>query len=107
MTESFVNGADAIAALPDSIRVGSLVFKVVKWARYEASSGQNWGEFSSVEQSLRFNTGIPRADKAADTVIHEVLHAIFYTSNVYDEDKEERIVDMTAKAWVGVYRDNP
>lgn len=65
-----------------------------------------YGEFSSLELRILLDPLMPPV-KAVDTLIHEVLHAIWWCYIIKDEDKEERVVQTECSAWVQIYRDNP
>ena len=42
-----------------------------------------------------------------DSLLHEILHAVFKTQGIEDGDNEERTVGMVASGLTGVFRDNP
>lgn len=45
--------------------------------------------------------------EAANTLLHEILHACWYTAQIQDEDKEERTITAFANQLTQVWRDNP
>lgn len=96
-----------IAALPDKIKVGPIDFRIEKWSSHAADSARAWGHCSYSEFIIRIQDNIPRPEKAVDTLLHEISHAIWCTWKLQDDDKEERIVSTMATAWTLVYRDNP
>lgn len=99
--------AGPVQSLPRSIRIGPFDYQIEKWAPLASLAVHRWGECSSTELVLRIQVDMPSPQKAIDTFLHEVSHAIFHVFGVEDGDKEERIVGLTATAWVQVYRDNP
>ncbi len=42
-----------------------------------------------------------------DTVIHEILHAIYWSAGLREGDDEERIVSLLATGWTQVLIDSP
>lgn len=100
-------GREAIEALPATIRVAGFDFKLEKWTHHQAAGASRYGEFSSIEQTIRVQLDMPSPFKAVDTVLHEISHAIFWVYGVHDEDKEERIVSVLGTAWMTLHRDNP
>jgi hypothetical protein len=95
-----------IDALPSTIRVGAYDFRIEKWSPHAASANRRWGEVSSVEQTIRIQRDMPTRYKAVDTVIHEIMHALYWAVGVDDEDTEERIVSLLSTATASLYRDN-
>jgi len=96
-----------VERLPDVVRVGGFDIRIIKWDDLAAAASQRWGEFSSVEQVIRIQRNMPSRFKAADTLFHEISHAIFWVYGVEDSDKEERVVSAFGSAWMQIHRDNP
>lgn len=92
--------------LPASIRVAAFDFAVVPWHPMSAAADRRYGEFSSMEGCIRVD---PQAGdiKTCDTLIHEILHAVYWAYTINEQDNEERTVSMIATALVQVFRDNP
>ena len=42
-----------------------------------------------------------------DSLLHEILHAVYSTQKIEDGDDQERCVGMLANGLTGVFRDNP
>jgi hypothetical protein len=102
-----VVSAELIAKLPSSVRVGPFDFRLERWSSHAADDARAWGRCSYSEIAIRIQENIPLPEKAADVLLHEIGHAIFWTWKLQDGDKEERIVSTMATAWTQVYRDNP
>lgn len=98
---------DYIDRLPDSIRVGVFDMAVVKLDLTTTFERKVWGEFSQATQEIRIQSDMPTKQKAVDTFLHELLHAIYWAAGLEDEDKEERTVSTMASWIAGVFRDNP
>ena len=93
--------------LPAVVRVGPYDFRIVQWTIQQATGISRWGEFSSIEQTIRLQTDMPSRYKCLDTFFHELCHAIYWAYGISDDDKEERIVGMLGSAMAALYRDNP
>jgi hypothetical protein len=102
----FENGRQAVDALPASLRVGPFDFDIEKLSAQRAKGHDCFGEFSPCEGHIAVQVDMPSAAKAADTLLHEAGHAIYWTYGLADEDREERIVSTFATAWAQVFRDN-
>jgi hypothetical protein len=90
--------------LPTHIKVGPFDFAVRPISRELGLRLREDGDFDG--ESIHVTKG-QRGPALADTVMHELLHAIFKTFALKDEDDEERIVSAISKGLVGVLRDNP
>ncbi len=102
-----VPGRSFAVSCPRSIRVGPYDIAVVAESATWAAANAKFGEFSAIEQAIRFDGEMPSAAKMLDTVVHEIFHALFWAYGIEDEDKEERTVGTMATAWVAFLRDNP
>lgn len=100
-------GRKAIEALPATIRIAGYDFNLEKWTHQQAAGANRYGEFSSLEQTIRIQLDMPSRFKAVDTMLHEISHALFWAYGIADEDKEERIVAALGSAWMALHRDNP
>jgi hypothetical protein len=94
------------AALPASIRVAAFDFKVEEWHPMGSASARRYGEFSSMEGVIRIDPQAGRI-KTLDTVIHELLHAVYWSYNIAGSDDEERTVATMSTGLTQVLRDNP
>ncbi len=98
---------DIFTGLPKKLRIGpwdyniSLVHKI--------DDGQSFGCFTADKCEIQIRVDHPSAPYAVDTVLHELLHAVFHVQSLHESDleKEEHVVSMVAKAWTQVFRDNP
>lgn len=99
--------AELIAKLPGHVRVGPIDFGLEKWSSHAADAAHAFGQCSHQEFLIRVQENIPNRAKAADTLLHEIGHAIWWVYKLQDDDKEERTVSTMATAWTQVYRDNP
>tara|TARA_R110002126_G_scaffold175915_2_gene324492 strand:- start:708 stop:1034 length:327 start_codon:yes stop_codon:yes gene_type:complete len=89
--------------LPKHIKVGPFDFPVRPISQALGRRLCEDGDFDG--DTIHIAAG-QRGPALADTVMHELLHAIFKTFALKDEDDEERIVSAIATALTGVFRDN-
>lgn len=92
--------------LPDSLRIGPFEIQVMPWNPMSAASSRRYGEFSSMEQVIRVDPNAGKI-KTCDTLLHEVLHAIYWVYTIDEKDGEERTVAMLSTALLQVFMDNP
>ena len=92
--------------LPKLVKVAGFDITIVTWTPREAMSAHRYGEFSSIEETIRLDATMSDI-KMVGTLIHELTHAIYWAYNIEDEDKEERVCCTMATAWTQIYRDNP
>lgn len=90
--------------VPQSVKVGAVDYVV----SVEETTDGEYGECVSHLQLIRLAKN-QTAQGVGDTLLHEILHAIWYESGLFDVKRpdEERIV-RTLSTWLKmVFRDNP
>lgn len=93
-------------AIPKSVRVGPYTFRV--YGRGQSWVQSNGAYGNTITDSLEINVASCFSPLIVlDTLIHEIMHAIYYAYHLDERDDEERTVATIATAWVGVLRDNP
>ena len=95
-----------MAEFPTSVRIGYHDFTVEEWDVTAAAFASRYGECDHLKKTIR----VSRAHgdrKAAETLVHETLHAIFNEWVIQKEDDEERIVSTLSGAICAVWRQNP
>lgn len=97
MTAKYVN------SLPDVIRVGPYNFKVRKVEKID--DDKYFGMFHGAEETISIILNQPSKTRAADTMMHEILHAIWYTANPSGEEEDQ--VSCIATSLIQVFRDTP
>lgn len=99
--------AKLVASLPESIRVGpyDVALRVVDKTDALVMEAGGYFEFDSLTIGIRGEQ--PSTHRAADVLIHEVSHAIWWTSGLQDKDDEERTISLLSTGWAQVYRANP
>ena len=92
---------------PDKIKIGYRDYKLEEWKQTVASANEAQGQFFSKEGVIGY-TGDEKGVSHANTLIHELLHAIIYQWNMELEDKvEELVVNGLANGLTTVLVDNP
>lgn len=102
-----MTGREAIEALEKGIWVSIFYFEIEHWSAREAIGERRWGECSCSAQKINLCIDMPSSLKAADTLLHEVGHALYYAYGISDDDAEERVVNIMATGWVLIFKDNP
>lgn len=91
---------------PTSVRVGYRDFDVVEWDRKDAEASGRYGECDKANAIIRVSTDRGSV-KAANTLIHEILHAAWDIGDMPGKVDEEKVVTVLANQLSQVWRDNP
>ena len=93
--------------IPEKIKVGYRSYKLEEWKQTVASANEAQGQFFSKEGVIGY-TADEKGVSHANTLIHEILHAIVYQWNMeLDEKTEEHIVNGITNGLTTVLVDNP
>lgn len=91
--------------LPKSVRVGP------HDVRFERLNGEdakrNYGTFLPAELAINLQDKYASGSQAADTILHEIIHAIFAVWSVDVKRGEEHIVSVLGTSLTQIIRDNP
>ena len=95
--------------LPSHVRIGYETYKVSPMPKAERDIE---GDFTSSSQLIRVRVGGRSPRFIANTLLHEILHGVFYQAGLRDSlslnhAKEEAIVNCLANGLSQVFRDNP
>jgi cob(I)alamin adenosyltransferase len=91
---------------PTTLRIGYRDFAVEEWDTKQANAAGRYGECDKANAILRIDVTYG-PEKAANTLLHEILHACYDISGLTDEDNEERTVTQLSSVMAQVIRDNP
>ena len=92
---------------PDKIKVGYRDYKLEEWKQTVASANEAQGQFFSKEGVIGYVT-TEKGVSHANTILHEILHAIIYQWNMDLEEKvEELVVNGLANGLTTIFVDNP
>lgn len=93
---------------PKSIRIGWMDYSVEEWCPRDAAGAQRYGEANHAAKNIRVDTSFGPI-QSADTMLHEILHALWRHANIdqVDDPSEEFLVGAIASNLTQVWRDNP
>jgi hypothetical protein len=91
--------------LPGTIRVGPHDIAITYLTDEEAK--EDFGYFKTGELTIGISREFVTGSMAVDTVVHELLHAIWFTAIKDESSPEERAVATVATQLTQVIRDNP
>jgi hypothetical protein len=91
--------------LPPAIRVGPHDIRFATLGTADAK--RNYGTFVPAEQEIQLQQKYVSGSMAAETVLHELLHAIFAVASVQAKQGEEHVVSVVATYLAQIVRDNP
>ena len=92
---------------PDKIKVGYRDYKLEEWKQTVASANEAQGQFFSKEGVIGYVT-TEKGVSHANTILHEIMHAIIYQWNIeLDEKVEELVVNGLSNGLTTVLVDNP
>ena len=100
--------------LPDKIKIG---WKDVDLTKVKVSFVKNnsdyWGQYICRQNKIEIQEEAVGHD-LANTLVHEIIHAIVYHSSLnaeggplYEGDNEEQTVNSMTNWLMGVFKDNP
>ena len=92
--------------VPDKIKIGYRDYKLEEWKQTVASANEAQGQFFSKEGVIGY-TVEEKGVSHANTLLHEILHAIVYQWNIELGDKEEPVVNGLTNGLTTVFVDNP
>ena len=92
--------------IPDKIKVGYKEYKLEEWKQTVASANEAQGQFFSKEGVIGYVT-TEKGVSHANTILHEIMHAIIYQWNIeLDEKVEELVVNGLSNGLTTVFVDN-
>lgn len=94
---------------PDRVLILNTLYRI-EWAegREVEIMGEVFGECEYCKQIIRINTNRP-LDAQADTLLHEILHALMFLSGLMDREKmdDEDVVRLLSTGLCSVWLHNP
>ena len=92
--------------LPKQIKVLNLTYEI-RWVDRQIETATDSHGFCDTAEQLIVVNGDQKRDAIADTMLHEINHALFSALSITGELTEERIVRLMATGLCTVLRDNP
>lgn len=90
----------------NSIRLGPYTITLKYFKEHERDGGL-WGTFSEAHQGIELSDNFPSREIEAETLIHEILHGIYFAMSIKPKDTEERTVKLMSVGLSMFLRDNP
>lgn len=103
-----------MSKIPNKVKVGwkDVDIEIVK-SSFIKETADYWGQYNNRTNKIEIQEEAPSLDKA-NTLLHEVLHAIVYHSSLNqpggplrEDESEEQTVNSMANWLMGVFTDNP
>ena len=91
---------------PDKIKIGYREYKLEEWKQTVASANEAQGQFFAKEGIIGY-TDEEKGVSHANTLLHEIIHAVVYQWNIDVGEKEETIVNGLTNGLTTVLVDNP
>lgn len=91
--------------LPKTVRIGPHDIKFSEMSKSDAD--KLYGLFVPTEKAIKLNNEYCTGSEAVETVLHEMIHAIFNVSKLEAKHGEERIAGTVGVYLAQVFRDNP
>lgn len=95
-----------MAEMPSSLKVGYRDYCLEVWKPSEAIASGRYAECDKMNGIIRVDHQFG-PQKAAESLLHEVLHAAFDIAGIEDKGEEERVVTALSLALCQIWRDNP
>lgn len=92
--------------LPARIKVGWRMYRVESWSPREASGARRLGEACHTAEIIRVDETMGER-QAAETLLHEILHAVANIFELDDKDDQERTISILSSGLATVITDNP
>lgn len=92
--------------LPKQVKIGWRIFTIEAFDRLEAIGRDRYGECNKVSGVIRVDT-VHGPRQTAETLLHEIMHAMFSVWALREKDGEEEIVGTASHALCSVWVDNP
>lgn len=100
-------GPSAFGGMPASVKVGYRTYRIELWSEQQAQDEDSDGECDHDAGVIRLDP-LMDAQKAGNTLLHEIIHAVWYVWSMPEENiAEEFAVDALTNGLATVMRDNP
>ena len=97
---------DCVSTIPSTVKIGYKNYKLEEWKQTVASANEAQGQFFSKEGIIGY-TSDEEGVSHANTILHEIIHAVVYQWNIDVGEKEETIVNGLTNGLTTVLVDNP
>lgn len=87
------------------LTIGHLKYNVKFIDELEAERDGVYGDCNRFKQLIRIKKNMPK-DRFKEVLLHECLHAMFDTENIYHSNDEECVVNGLGMGLTKLFRDN-
>ena len=94
-------------SLPSTIKVGAHDYTVAEKDQAWKDAVGAYGLCQYEAQVISVVTAKVSCTFVFDTLLHEILHAIWRERDLDDDDEEEKVVTVLAAGLTAMFRDNP
>ena len=92
--------------LPKKVKVAYRDIAIEEFCPIKAAEAQRYGEYDNHKNVIRIDTSHGEV-KAAYTLLHEIMHCVYFYYDMSQKDEEEAIVTKSSTGLIQVFRDNP
>ena len=93
--------------LPDRLAIGPYSYALVIPNALEQAADAVYGSCCHTEQVIKVQNHYPCVGQAIDTLMHELLHALFRAFRVPEGEDDETTVDVLGVAFASFLTSNP
>ena len=93
--------------LPSFVKVGPFKFTISQETETWSSTNECQGRCNYNTHHIEVVTENRTISHVLDTLLHEISHAVWWSMDLADSDKEEPIVRRMSTGWTQVFVDNP
>tara|TARA_R100001086_G_scaffold144971_1_gene76525 strand:- start:296 stop:604 length:309 start_codon:yes stop_codon:yes gene_type:complete len=91
----------------NNIKIGGTVYTLIQHDKEWAEELEIFGKCDSNMLEIHLATVVIPRDVVRNTLIHEILHALYREYDIHEDDGEERTVTKLANGICQVALDNP
>ena len=79
----------------------------VTWVPKNISSGTEKFAWADLRNQALFIEESLSSGKSRESILHEILHALYWVFDLKDKEKEERVISCLSTGLLSIFRDNP
>ncbi len=95
-----------MTTLPRRVKVGPFVYTIERWDVADARDKREFGNCDPALHVIKIDTQYSDSI-VANTLLHEILHAVWNAWGLGDSEEEEKAVNNLANGLQAVFNDNP
>lgn len=94
-------------AIPDKVKLGWRIYSVIFGRRSDTPEGNTiWGEIDYERNTIFLNED-GKSGNQQSTLLHEIIHWIFYNSGQSKFRQDENLVECLTNHLMMIFKDNP